>query len=120
MAKLARHIYPLSSKTLLRQFEKAVQKQYGYLVIDGKATMPEHERLETGLFDRGEKRRLDVDLNNGAKLFRLFRLDDVTNKMENTDTFSEYPRPSGIPTGQGNEDQMEYEDDENSGIMKHF
>ncbi len=46
---LARQMYPTNPQVLLRQFDEAVNKPYGYLVVDLKARTPEHLRMRTNI-----------------------------------------------------------------------
>jgi hypothetical protein len=50
VATLARRMYPSSSARFLKRFEEAVQKPYGYLVVDLKANTSERDRLKVDIF----------------------------------------------------------------------
>ena len=49
VATLARRIYPYTSVTLMRKFEDAIARPYGYLVLDFKSSTSEQDRLQTDL-----------------------------------------------------------------------
>ena len=51
VATLARRIYPSSSATFMKRFERATSYPYGHLVIDLKSDIPEKDRLHTEIFD---------------------------------------------------------------------
>lgn len=54
---LARQIYPDNPKELLRHFEEAVSRPYGYLLVDLKATTPDILRMRSDIFDIKEARK---------------------------------------------------------------
>jgi len=72
VATLARRMYPSSSGRFLKRFQEAVQKPYGYLVVDLKADTSEHERLKSDIFDlqgggsASIKRKLHQQSHGGA------------------------------------------------------
>ena len=51
VATLARRIYPSTSVTLMRKFEDATARPYGYLVLDLKSSTSEQDRLQTDIFE---------------------------------------------------------------------
>ena len=53
---LARRIYP--SNLLIKKFEQATSKPFGYLVIDLKANTPEQDRLRTDIFEKNDPKRM--------------------------------------------------------------
>ena len=64
VATLARRVYPTRSYWFLSQFERAVRRPYGYLVVDLKPGTPESDRLRVDIFpERGGRRLDDVDVN---------------------------------------------------------
>ena len=50
VATLARRIYPSTCVTLMRKFEDAISRPYGYLVLDLKSSTSEQHRLQTDIF----------------------------------------------------------------------
>ena len=51
VATLARRIYPSTSATFMKRFERATSYSYGHLVIDLKSDTPEKDRLHIEIFD---------------------------------------------------------------------
>ena len=49
---LARQMYPGNPQNLLKHFQEATSRPYGYLVIDLKPFTPEHLRMRTNVFDK--------------------------------------------------------------------
>ena len=49
---LARQMYPGNPQNLLKHFQGATSRPYGYLVIDLKPFTPEHLRMRTDVFDK--------------------------------------------------------------------
>ncbi|KAK3106066.1 hypothetical protein FSP39_011921 [Pinctada imbricata] len=47
---LARQMYPGKTKTILDAYNRAIEKPFGYLVVDLKQTTQESERLQTDIF----------------------------------------------------------------------
>jgi hypothetical protein len=48
---IAQKVMPLQKKLFLAMFQKATNKPYGYLFIDGKQTTPSNARFRTNIFD---------------------------------------------------------------------
>ena len=48
---LARQMYPNNPQQLLRRFEDAIQRPYGYLLVDLKPTTPESWRMRTNVLE---------------------------------------------------------------------
>ena len=48
---LARQMHPENPGILLRHFDRATDRPYGYLLIDLKPTTPDHLRLKSNVFD---------------------------------------------------------------------
>ena len=62
VATLARRIYPTRSQWFMSRFERAVQRPYGYLVLDLKASTPESDRLHVDVFEgRGRSREVEEE-----------------------------------------------------------
>ena len=50
VSTLAKRIYPSTSATFMKQFEKATSRPYGYLALDLKSSTSEQDRLRTDIF----------------------------------------------------------------------
>ena len=59
---LARQMYPGNPQNLLKHFQGATSRPYGYLVIDLKPFTPEHLRMRTDVFDKKIIRRGPLDI----------------------------------------------------------
>ena len=49
IATLARQMYPNKSRELLRHYDEAISRPYGYLLVDLKPTTPETKRMRTNV-----------------------------------------------------------------------
>ena len=48
---LARRIYPTNSHLFMKEYEQAISKPYGHLLVDLRVNTPEHERLKQNILD---------------------------------------------------------------------
>ena len=99
VATLARRMYPLSSGRFMKRFEEAVQKPYGYLVVDLKATTPEQLRLNSNLFpDHTPDEADNMDLLPGRWMNTLKRKredeDDATTLASSDRDVRDYEEES--------------------------
>ena len=84
IATLARRVYPTRSQWFLTRFERAVQRPYGYLVVDLKPGTLESDRLRVDVFSvaEGERRGRRLDPEDGYSYETGDRRDETDVAME--------------------------------------
>ena len=106
VATLARRIYPANSNLLMKTFERATSKPYGYLVIDLKANTPEQDRLRTDIFPKNETKRMHL-LPSDIKSERVSDSESIDSDEGDTNNGKKMSHFDGPPGKRFREDLRE-------------
>ena len=82
---LGRQMYPSRAGFLLRKFEEATNKPFGYLVVDLKATTPDSSRLRTDVLQTGrgmDSAAADEEMDQSEDDFSVTSEDSMDNRKD--------------------------------------
>ncbi|MEW8543593.1 MAG: hypothetical protein AB2693_08650 [Candidatus Thiodiazotropha sp.] len=96
IAFLARQMYASDWKKFLETYKEAVNKPYGYLLVDLKQDTPESQRLKTDIFTTQQKNLQDYKRSDWKGFCQLLAEPQSVN-MENTVAYQTLPNACMIP-----------------------